>query len=284
MRNSIQEFSILPIAYEKKLDIEYGITLKNIKNRSISEELDKKEIFDWEKRVDIYNQIQKTSILDLISKKNSVIAKDITKNIKFWNIKSLPNKNIEDIINKYYSIPNFSSMFIQDDDDLKKHIDLIYRTLYCSYIVGLSDFTSPNYPHYCCKEASISTTLNLINIGYVNATAFYNNKKNHGYVGIPFVFGKKLEPGFIIADPTSYQLFNKNGPKNYIFITSNDSWDYYTDWKNRSNLNMTKKDDAKFMTIGTLLDNNYKAVYDKKDINYYFNNVFKTQVELYINR
>ncbi len=197
---------------------------------------------------------------------------------------AFPAKIVKDILRKFEGIPGFCSMIIKDEKDLDRHLRNIHEMSYLHYIYGKETNFQGSFPEYCCFGSSKNISLGLMNQGYPNPALFHNNSKYHAYVGLPFIFGDNQEPGFIIVDPTSDQLFDDKttAPRNHVFISNGPKWVYQTDWRDGSNLYPNLKDNSAFMNLETL--RNYpklKTMYSSQ-IKTYFSEVFKHPVEVKI--
>ena len=120
--------------------------------------------------------------------------------------------------------------------------------------------------------------------GYPNASKISIREHDHAYNVLPFVFGENKEEGFIIADPTSDQLFNGDyRPRNLILVVPKNQWNYITDWKNGANL--SPKGDGWSSTFSNLssLRNQpptFSEVYEEVDFNHFSQEVFKNPIDV----
>lgn len=246
----LTSFSINSRLYETEMDQKHGLVLANLK-----------------------------------SGKKSKFKGDFEKNTSF-NVGDIafPSKIVQEILKKFDNTPGFCSMIIEDKNDLESHLRNIHEISYLHYIYGKEINFQGSFPEYCCFGSSKNISLELMNRGYPNSTLFHNNSKYHAYVGLPFIFGNNQEPGFIIVDPTSDQLFNdkETAPRNNVFITQGSKWIYQTDWRDGLNLYPNLKDKSAFMNLETL--RNYpklKTMYSSQ-IKTYFSEVFNNPVEVKI--
>ncbi|MBT4376830.1 hypothetical protein HOD29_05650 [archaeon] len=249
-QETITPFSIIPRVYEAPLDKKYGIILGNLSNGN-----------------------------------KSKFQGNLEKNISFnEGLSPSPQKIEEKILKKHKSIPGFSSMIIKNEANLNRHIENIHELSYNHYVFGKETNMKRTFPDMCCGRSSSNLFLSLMEKGYLNSSFFYNDCQDHAYVGLPFLFGKNKEKGFIIIDPTSDQLFNnkKNAPRNNLFIVSGDKWKYETDWKDGENLYPGEKDNSKFSNLDTLRNHPGEKIYESYGMNKYFKQVFENTIKLKI--
>ncbi len=241
-------FSIIPWIYEQEMDEKFNMSLKLLKNGV-----------------------------------NINFEENFKNRLKFnggFN-QSIP-KIEELILKKHLKNPGFCSMQIKDKSELMGEIKEIYELSYIHYVWGKENNLRGSFPDYCCGISSRNIFLSLLSLGYPNATHFYNRKYDHAYVGLPFLIEKEALTGFIIVDPTSDQLFrNKNiAPRNYIFVSFGDDWEYKTDWEYRANLFPEPKDNSVYSNLNTLRNNPNPSIYESNDIEEYFKKVFKNPIKL----
>jgi len=242
-------YSIWSRAYEEELDKKYGITLKDLKNGE-------------------NHNFSKTSL---------------SKNVRFFNGYDNGNSEITDcILNKYKKVPGFCSMIIKDEKELEEHVKQIHEASYSHYAIGKQNNFEGNFPYHCCGYSSRNLLLNLMNIGYPNASFFYNSAQDHAYIGLPFVINERK--GFIIVDPTSDQLFkNKDkAPRNNTFVVFGHKWEYIPDWKSGANLFPSQKDGSSFINLNHLRQINGNIGEESFNMEEYFSSVFINPVEVLI--
>jgi hypothetical protein len=248
---TINSFSIIPRVYEKELDDKYGIILSELKNG-----------------------------------RESGFKGDLEKNVSFnggfyHSTRKINNK----ILKKYKSIPGFCSMIVENEEELMEHVKNIHELSYNHYVFGKGsgmENLRGRFPNFCCSPSSKNNLLNMMEKGYPNASFFYSSHGGHAYNGLPFLFGKNQEKGFIVVDPTSDQLFKdkESPPRNNLFVVSGDKWEYKTDWANGNDLFPGLKDYSGFSNLNTLRNIPNSEIHVSMDINKYFEEVFKNPVKV----
>jgi len=245
-------FSIVPRVYEEELDKKYGIVLGDLK-------LGEQSGFngDLEEVVTFRGGIRQP-------------------------LSDIKNK----ILKKYKDTPGFCSMKISSKEELMEHVKNIHEVSYCHYVFGKESDMQHTFPNYCCDSSSRNLFLTLMEKGYPNASFFYNKVYNHAYCGLPFVFGKKEEKGFVIIDPTSDQLFHNKeiAPRNNLFISFGEAWKYETDWNYGFDLFpiFSRGNESTFSSLHSLkkLPDSYISKMPYVDL--YFEEVFKNPVDVEI--
>jgi hypothetical protein len=261
MENQIAPYSIWTQAYEKELNKKYGIELRELRNGKSS------------------------GIEEIAENKIPIFVKNPTHPIiTMWSI-----KEIEDAIKIHHNIPGHNSMLVENKKELNTHVYNLYEAMYLHYILGKQKNIRGSFPDHGCGPSATNIQLSLIKKGYSNATCLGNLKKNHCYCGLPFILESTKEKGFIIADPTSDQLWWKNNiipPRNIIFVTKRDKWKYETDWKSEADLFPTH-----FSNLATLREDVLKkrdknetniCPNDSSEIKKYFKEVFENPIRLEI--
>ncbi|MCK4650000.1 hypothetical protein KAT36_02090 [Candidatus Pacearchaeota archaeon] len=244
----INSFSIIPRVYESELNNKYGIILSAIKNG-----------------------------------KKSRFQGDLEENVSFSGGYNQSVEQIDDkILKKYKSIPGFCSMVIKNRGQLMEHVKKIHELSYNHYVFGKENKAMEDFPNFYCGMSTRNIFLSLMEKGYPNASFFYNNKRDHAYAGLPFLFEKNQKKGFIIIDPTSDQLFNdrKNAPRNNLFVAFGTKWEYKTDWKGGADLFPDSNDKSIFSNLDTLRSRPHSFIYASKNIDDYFERVFRNPVEV----
>lgn len=243
-------FSIIPRVYESELNKKYGIILGDLRNGE-----------------------------------KSGFQGDLVNNIFFNEGYDQPSTKIEDkILKKYEDVPDFCSMSIDTEEKLLEHVKSIHESSYNHYVWAKETNLKGRFPSFCCGKSSRNLFLTLMDKGYPNSLFLYNDRCDHAYVALPFVFGNDNEKGFIVIDPTSDQLFNdkKNAPRNNLFVIFGTRWDYETDWEGGHNLYPSSDDNSTFANLHTLRTHPGSSIYEKKDIDEYFSKIFKNPVNVEI--
>jgi hypothetical protein len=243
-------FSIIPKLYEAELDKKYEIKLDNLKNG-----------------------------------KKSKFKGNLESNIFFNKARNYSEDEIEKkILKKYQHIPGFCSMRVSNKEELMKHLIIIHELSYNHYVFGKEENIKGEFPNWCCGYSARNLLLTLMEKGYPNVTYFNNNKYDHSYNGLPFLFGDNEEKGFIIIDPTSDQLFNdkNHAPRNNLFVVFSTKWKYETDWKRGLDLFPKKEDYSTFSNLHTLRKKPSPSIYKSEKIIKYFNEVFENPVDVKI--
>lgn len=247
---TLSSFSIVPRVYEAELDDKYGISLGALRKGEASG-----------------------------------FRGNLEKNVFFSRGLNHSIRQIEDrILKKYEGVPGFCSMNVEDEGQLWEHVRNIHELSYSHYVFGKEKSMRGSFPDSCCTRSSINLFLTLMERGYPNASVFLSGYGRHGhvYVGLPFVFGEKQEKGFVIADPTSDQLFDdkKNAPRNSIFVAPGAKWEYKTDWAYGADLFPGSDNGSKFANLHTLRTIQASPVHGSMGVEKYFGEVFKNPVDV----
>lgn len=248
---NIGSFSIIPKAYEAGLDRKYGIILSDLKNE-----------------------------------KRSEFQGNLEKNIFFVNGYYYSANQINDeILEKYKSIPGFCSIKIRDEKELHRHIKNIHELSYNHYVWAKENDMRNNqyrFPYNCGGNSSNNLLLSLMERGYPNASILGNDLHDYACIGLPFLFGRKEEKGFIVTDPTSDQSFRdeKNAPRNNLFVVFGNKWEYKTDWDDGADLFPSKNDNSGFSNLETLRENPSSGIFVSERIEEYFKKVFENPIEV----
>lgn len=179
------------------------------------------------------------------------------------------------ILHKYDSVPGFCSMLLKDKEELFEHIQQIYETSYMHYVWAKETNMNGKFPYGSCANSSSNLFLSLLSNGYPNTSLLSNFDFSHSYVGLPFVLEKDSSSGFVIVDPTSDQLFREKRPRNNIFVSDGNKWDYFTDWKCGENLYPSSKTGSDFYNLHTL-----RKRPGLKNINKFYRKVFENPVDI----
>ncbi len=246
--NFVGPFSILPCVCESELDRKYGIVLKKLKNG-----------------------------------KPAKFQGELEKKVSFNGGYTHSRKKIRKrILKRYDSLPGFCSMDIGTTDELFEHVKKIYEISYCHYAWAKKTNLEDEFPNYCCGSSSRNVFLTLMDKGYPNASLVYNSYYDHSYVALPFLLREIEDKGFILADPTSDQLFKdmKHAPRNNLFVVLGDKWVYETDWKSGHNLYPSPEDSSSFANLHTLRAYPGNSITVEEGIKKYFRNVFDNPVRI----
>lgn len=244
----VNDFSIVPQAYEAELDDKYGITLGDLRNGE-----------------------------------DAQFQGDLEKNVSFSGGLSQSTEQIgNSILEKYEGAPGFCAMKIKDEKELAGHVKAIHELSYNHYVFGKESNMLGAFPNMCCGRSTRNLLLTSMERGYSNASLFCNRDRGHVYVGFPFVFGEEQEKGFIIADPTSDQLFDdkKNAPRNNVFVASGSKWKYETDWEDGADLFPGSDNNSTYANLHTLRSNPDSRIYESEGVDNYFSEVFKNPVDV----
>jgi len=250
-QDNLAQYPLFTKTYESDLDQKYGLQLSKLKNGE---------------------PINLTSRLEKILPFREGLEQDLAK---------IDNR----ILKKFSGVPGFNSMVVSDQKKLQEHLKIIYEISYLHYAWAKETNMQGNFPLWCCGESTDNVMLNLMNVGYPNATIFHNKRKNHAYIGLPFILGDEREQGFIIIDPTSDQLFHdkKIAPRNNIFIANGSKWTYSADgWERGRNLYPSTTDNSRFANLHTLRTNPSSLISEQTGMWRYFNFVFKNPVKVNI--
>jgi hypothetical protein len=136
------------------------------------------------------------------------------------------NSRAKRAIKKNRGVPGFCAMQLKGKGELWGHIERIYGLMYHHYVVAkASDFSFPN--RQCHPSAPNVMTAAMLD-RYPNASVLSDEDDDHCYTAFPFLM--EDEKGFIIADPTSDQLWrSRHGHRNDIFVVRDGEWEYRTD-------------------------------------------------------
>ncbi|MBT6956464.1 hypothetical protein HN997_04190, partial [archaeon] len=183
--------------------------------------------------------------------------------------------NIEEILEKYRDSPGFSAMQLGDREELFEHVKIIYDLMYKHYILGKkNDSTFPSYE--CCPSAQNLMVAGL-GMGYPNASVL-DSDHDHCYTAFPFLLGE--EKGFIVADPTSDQLWHGSvRPRNHIFVAKHGDWEYKTNWASGHDLYPDN-----YINLDSLKKNKNNWCSYNSDIDGFFDRVFENPVSVSINK
>ncbi|MDH3352962.1 MAG: hypothetical protein OEL87_00760, partial [Nanoarchaeota archaeon] len=93
------------------------------------------------------------------------------------------------------------------------------------------------------------------------------------YTAFPFML--ENEKGFIIADPTSNQLWRDQdiAPRNHIFVAGHKNWEYRTNWKDGSDLYPDT-----YINLDSFRSNIHSWTSYNGDIETYFKKTFENPV------
>ena len=177
-------------------------------------------------------------------------------------------------------------MIVKSEEKLFEYVKHIYELNYNHYTWAKQEDLDGCFPNWCCGSSSRNVFLNSMDKGYPNASIVYNDSQDHTYLAFPFLFGEAQKKGFIVADPTSDQLFNNESiaPRNNIFISPGINWVYKTDWQGGTNLYPSKKDDSEFANLHTLRRDTGDSVKTSGKIGKYFQKVFENPVKINIKK
>ena len=239
-------FSIVPKVYEAALDDKYGITLGEIRNRQFLDNPQFKE------------------------------------NLSFGGGKSDSAQRVKELIlDKLEDVPGYCSMKLKNYDDLLDHVKRIHEVSYNHYAWAKEEDLRCTFPKGCCGISSENLFLTLLEKGYANATFIGLAHTDHAYVALPFVLEETGEQGFVIVDPTSDQCHDKKEapPRNHVFVSFGDEWEYKTDWQEGEDMFPTKCNGGMYNNLETL--RKYRGELLVHDIPpTYFNSVFENPVEV----
>jgi len=171
--------------------------------------------------------------------------------------------------------PGFSAMQLGDREELFEHVKIIYDLMYKHYILGKkNDSTFPSYE--CCPSAQNLMVAGL-GMGYPNASVL-DSDHDHCYTAFPFLLGE--EKGFIVADPTSDQLWHGSvRPRNHIFVAKHGDWEYKTNWASGHDLYPDN-----YINLDSLKKNKNNWCSYNSDIDGFFDRVFENPVSVSINK
>lgn len=175
----------------------------------------------------------------LVNGRKSSISDEAHRAILFKYGKRVSKDTIADsILSENEHIPDYLSMKVNDLEHLDSYMEYIYNLCYMHYVIGKEINYKSMFPFYCCGISGMNMNLTLMANGFVNSSYVYNSVDDHGYVVLPFVMGEEEQKGYVIADPTSDQLFfNSNfNTRNLVFAVFDKKWEYRTNWKGGSNL------------------------------------------------
>lgn len=247
-KSGVAPFSIIASIYESEMDKKYGIVLGKLKNGE--------RIYDIGK---------------------------LEKNISFSEKGGPSFGNMKyKLMERYEDVPGFCSMEVQDSQELLRHISKIYELSYSHYAWAKQTNMKDSFPQYCCMSSSKNLLLMLMDKGFPNASIIGDFDKDHLYIGLPFIIKNPRGTGFIIADPTSDQLFEDktHAPKNNIFISKGKTWKYETDWAEGQDLYPDRKNSSVFVNLHILRKSGIDSLRGEMHIKKYFKNVFKNPVKI----
>ncbi len=243
-------FSIYPKTYEQELNKKYGIEIKGITEKIIEK--------------------QHTNI-----------------HLPFMEAHYTPYEEIkEKILKQHTNKPGFCSMKVSTVKELEEHIETIHETSYQHYILAKEKYSQILFPLSCCGIGSRNMLFNLLEKGYANTTYIHNKEHNHSYITLPFTIDEINTKGFIIVDPTSDQLFNnkKIAPRNNLFISFGETWNYTTDWREGKNL-YPFENTSVYANLHTIRKYPVsQGVFKDDNMEKYFEKIFKKTVKMDIKK
>jgi hypothetical protein len=133
----------------------------------------------------------------------------------------------------YRDIETPCSMLIENREELKRHIMVVYQVMYYHYVLGKKHNIKGSFPHSCCGYSASAITRALLAFGYANAVKAASSKHDHAYDILPFVIPEEKVRGCLLLDPTYDQLWKRENTnkRNMIFIKIGTEWAYRTGWK-----------------------------------------------------
>jgi len=239
----IQPFSIWTNAYEKSLNEKYGIELEKVNNNSDISNID--------------------------------IFKEGT--LHYGYIKN--RRKIKTILELYPHTEGFCSMKLDKEEELMKHIDFIYDLMFNHYILGKK--RSNVFPTNECAPSAHNIMIASMLLGYPNASVLCDQTDRHCYTAFPFVL--KNNKGFIIADPTSNQLWKRPEiipPRNHIFVVEHNNWEYQTDYEKGNEFGDDNLYPNCYLNLDSFKRNKDALRIYFYDIETYFEEVFKHSIKI----
>ena len=239
----IQPFSIWTNAYEKSLNEKYGIELEKVNNNSDISNID--------------------------------IFKEGT--LHYGYIKN--RRKIKTILELYPHTEGFCSMKLDKEEELMKQIDFIYDLMFNHYILGKK--RSNVFPTNECAPSAHNIMIASMLLGYPNASVLCDQTDRHCYTAFPFVL--KNNKGFIIADPTSNQLWKRPEiipPRNHIFVVEHNNWEYQTDYEKGNEFGDDNLYPNCYLNLDSFKRNKDALRIYFYDIETYFEEVFKHSIKI----
>jgi hypothetical protein len=141
---------------------------------------------------------------------------------------------VKQLAAKFPTINTPNSMLISSYDELLQHMAIGYQVAHFHYILGKKHYSG--FPDGRCGMSAMNVALSLLNFGYSNVAFVYNNKLDHCYDLLPFVFKNTKIQGSILIDPTSDQLWKDESHRNSIIIKLGTTWEYKSEWAEGKNL------------------------------------------------
>lgn len=175
-------------------------------------------------------------------------------------------------------------MRVGNEAELMEHLRTVHELAYIHYVFGKEIDMRGDFPNLCCGHSARNLLLALMEQGYPNASLFVNDRHDHVYNGLPFLFGDDGKRGFVIVDPTSDQLFNdkRHAPRNNLFVVFGTRWKYETDWRGGADLFPREEDYSRFSNLHTLRENPSPGICTSGEIASYFKEIFKNPVDVEI--
>ena len=148
------------------------------------------------------------------------------------------------------------------------------------YILGKK--RSNVFPTNECAPSAHNIMIASMLSGYPNASVLCDQTDNHCYTAFPFVL--KNNKGFIIADPTSDQLWTSSEiipPRNHIFVVKHNNWAYQTDYEKGNEHGDDNLYPTCYMNLNSFKKDSFKAlrVYSY-NLETYFKEVFKNPIKI----
>lgn len=163
----------------------------------------------------------------------------LNKLVPYFSTESSKNRIPLELLVKRYS-NGVSSMLLENQDDLFKHLLNLQKISLAHYKLGKSHKMKSNFPYECCGLTSHNINIALLENGYGNSMSSYCSKFDHAYNILPFVIKDSDKKGVILLDGTSEQLWDNleesKKPKSLISVFFSNEWEYITNWRSSANL------------------------------------------------